>query len=137
LWIVPPAAFIWLWRRQKDFDERRRNAVRYRRSEALTNAQKMLASAHKAGPEKAYHIIRASMTTYFADKLNADAGTLRDEDIERAMAEHQLDERLQSQVFSCLALVDEGLYAPFETTNVDVLLKNSAKLLAAVDARWQ
>jgi hypothetical protein len=137
LWIVPPAAFIWLWRRQKDFDERRRNAVRYRRSEALTNAQKMLASAHKAGPEKVYHIIRASMTTYFADKLNADAGTLRDEDIERAMAEHQLDERLQSQVFSCLALVDEGLYAPFETTNVDVLLKNSAKLLAAVDARWQ
>jgi hypothetical protein len=100
------------------------------------HAQKMLASAHKAGSEKAYHIVRASVVTYFADKLNADVGAIQDQDIEQAMAKQGLDERLQAQVFACLALVDEGLYAPFEAVNADTLIKNSAKLLAAVDARW-
>ena len=137
LWIVPPIVFVWIWRWQRDHDERRRNAARYRRSEALMHAQKMLASAHKAGPEKAYHIVRASVVKYFADKLNVDVGTIQDQDIELAMAEHDLDERLQQQVVACIRMVDEGLYAPFEAVDADTLIKNSAKLLVAVDARWQ
>lgn len=137
LWAVPPAAFAWLWRRQQQEDDRRRNAARYRRSEALVRAQKKLESAQRAAPEQVCRAIRDSVLMYFADKLNTDAGSIQYEDIERAMARHGLDERLQTQVFGCLSLVDEMLYAPFEADNSDSLIKNSIKLLIAVDARWK
>lgn len=136
LWLVPPCLFVWVWRRQRQHDERRRNMARYRRSEALAKAQKTLASARRGESEKIYHIVRVCVVTYFADKLNVDAATLQPQEIGEAMASYGLDERLQAQVFVCLAAVDEALYAPFPAADSDMLASNCAKLLAAVDARW-
>jgi hypothetical protein len=100
-------------------------------------AHKRLSSAHHAAPHKAYRIVRESLVMYFADKLNGSVGTLQDEHIELAMQQSILDERLQMQILACLALADEGLYAPFEAARADALVKNSMKLLAAVDAQWK
>ena len=100
-------------------------------------AQKMLASAERSAPEHTYHVVRDSIMTYFADRLNTDARTIQLQEIELAMARHDLDERLQAQLVACLTMVDESLYAPFEAASAAVLVKNCAKLLAAVDARWK
>lgn len=137
LWAVPPllAAAVW-WRTWRQRQQNQRGGA-YRRSQALRQAQQVLASARKAPAQDQHRIIRAGIIGYFADKLDAAASELNPWQVEAAMQRQGLDPDLRREVLDYLEQADQGLYAPVEPVNAQELARHAAATLAAVDAEWE
>ncbi|MBZ0298235.1 MAG: hypothetical protein K8J31_00755, partial [Anaerolineae bacterium] len=136
LWCLGPTAAAFAWIRLRRDQQQARNSHHRQRSEALRQAQRILNRAQKTEPNAAFRLIRQGLTGYFADKLNCSAETLDHADIEAALHRQGIDGLLLAQVFDCIDLADQGLYAPFQTIDIRALNQQAAHVLSAVDEQW-
>ncbi len=137
LWLVPPVISAYLWLRVRHSQDRAQYAAAHRHSQALTHARKVVLSASRVADVEAYAIFRKGLIGYFADKLNCSPDTVTLPAIEEALARHQIDAHVQTQVLECFELVDQGLYAPFTTNERTNLSQMMVKALSAIDAQWR
>ncbi len=137
LWLIPPAVLggIWWWMRQQSLIKG--NRLKSQQSKALLRAKEHLQAARKMQPEIAYRRTAEAILTYLGDKLDFSPSNVVQSDLRGLMVKGGVDESSAENVLACLEWAESGRYAPIEETNIQPLIEQTYKALAAVDAAWK
>jgi hypothetical protein len=136
LWVLPPgvAALSWAWaghQRHKQVDR-----VKIRQSKALRRAQAHLQNTSKLRSNDGCRVISEAIFLYFADKLDTVSTGLTQVDVIQAMETCEISNSLRQRVITCLALADEGQYAPVDAVDIQSLHQETLDALTVLDERW-
>jgi hypothetical protein len=134
LWLIPPFVVLVLWLPRRAITRpRRERAVRRPRSKnALQNAKSQLKTAQSHEPVSAYQQIRTTIYDYVSTKSGVE---VTQENIHDKIK--HLTPKIQNLLLQCLEEAASGQYAPVSAEDVNGLLRQTLKVLNAVEEVWQ
>lgn len=134
LWIIPPFVVIGLWlpRRAITRPSRERAIRRPRSKNGLQNVRTQFKTAQSLEPAAAYQQIRTAIYDYVSIKSGVEVtqGNIRDKI-------NHLPPKMQNLLLQCLEESASGQYAPVSAEDVNALLRQTMKVLSAVEEAWQ
>lgn len=125
-------AFIWLRRRAKNWQGIRQQKASREALKTLARAKKEL----KAGEAIAfYQALLKALQDYFQVKLNLPASAMSKENLDRSLAERDVDEDLRKQVIELTNRAEMARYAGAKLSDSNEDYRLATKLLTRLDAQ--
>ncbi|MDQ7026081.1 MAG: hypothetical protein Q9P01_09785 [Anaerolineae bacterium] len=134
LWVIPPLIVLVLWlpRRAKSRPRRERTSrVRSQRN-VLKRTRDQLKAAQSAESREAYRQISIAIFDYLSLKSGIQ---VTDADVKEKIG--HLPPKLQHLLLQCVEESASGQYAPVSKEDVNTLLRQTMKILNAVEEAWQ
>ena len=136
IWLPFPliALILWLPRRARlrPVQERRRRENRYTNANALIRSRDQLKAVQTLEPRAAYQQIQTVIYNYLSMKAGIQ---VTENDIQSSIG--HLPPKLQGLLMQCIEESESGQYAPVSKEDVTTLLRQTMKILNAVEKAWQ
>ncbi len=135
LWLITPAIALIAWRTQVRAARRTQQQALVRQSQALRTAQTRLQVAIKQRETDAtYKSIEEAVVGYCTDRLNI--SDVHITQIQPYLAQQGISNALSAKLQMCIDQIEMGRYAPVQTIDTTILIKQTADILAAIDKAW-